>query len=163
VAAHLLYTLRLTAAETIAALYRKVRTGEIDARQAQQAEAAFRADWAWQYEIGEATEAVVERAMTLARRHPLRGYDALHLAAALTLNRPERLTAASGPMLRSFSRALVDADRDPDVRAIIITGAGRGFCAGLDLKDFAAGTGIGNGAGNTRFDLRESPPMVLHT
>jgi enoyl-CoA hydratase/carnithine racemase len=83
--------------------------------------------------------------------------------ATITLNRPERLNAISGPMLRSFSHALIDADRDPAVRVIVITGAGRGFCAGLDLKDFAAGTGIGNGGGGTRFDLRESPPMVLHT
>jgi predicted nucleic acid-binding protein len=106
-AAHLLYTVHLTAAEMIAALYRKVRTGEIDARQARQAEAAFRADWAWQYEIGEATEAVVERAMTLARRYPLRGYDALHLAAALEIDNvaqgaglaPLTLLSADGQLL----------------------------------------------------------------
>ncbi|MGH2598108.1 MAG: enoyl-CoA hydratase/isomerase family protein, partial [Dehalococcoidia bacterium] len=54
--------------------------------------------------------------------------------ATIALDRPDRLNAISGPMLRSFSRALVDADRDPEVRVIIITGAGRGFCAGLDLK-----------------------------
>ncbi len=83
--------------------------------------------------------------------------------ATITLNRPERLNAISGPMLRSFSRALAEADHDPDVRVIVITGAGRGFCAGLDLKDFSAGTGIGNGAGQARFDLREAPPVVLHT
>ena len=83
--------------------------------------------------------------------------------ATITLNRPERLNAISGPMLRSFSRAFLDADHDPGVRVIVITGAGRGFCAGLDLKDFAAGTGIGNGTRSTRFDLRESPPVVLHT
>ena len=82
--------------------------------------------------------------------------------ATITLNRPERMNAISGPMLRSFSRALVDADRDADVRVIIITGAGRGFCAGLDLKDFSAGTGIGNGTGPAKFDLREAPPVVLH-
>ena len=86
--------------------------------------------------------------------------------ATITLNRPERMNAISGPMLASFSQALRDADADPDVRAIIITGAGRGFCAGLDLKDFTAGTGIGsnNGGGaGARFDLANSPPMVLHT
>ena len=90
-------------------------------------------------------------------------YESDGHVATITLNRPERLNAISGPMLRSFSRALIDADRDPEVRAIVITGAGRGFCAGLDLKDFSAGTGIGNGTGSTRFELRESPPMVLHT
>jgi enoyl-CoA hydratase/carnithine racemase len=84
--------------------------------------------------------------------------------AILTLNRPERLNAISGEMLELFSSALLDADRDPDVRAIVVTGAGKGFCAGLDLKDVAAGTGIGAGGspGIGRFDVRHSPPVVLH-
>ena len=87
--------------------------------------------------------------------------------ATITLNRPDRLNAISGPMLESLSRALRDSDRDRDVRVIVITGAGRGFCAGLDLKDLTAGTGIGsNGASDlatARFDLANSPPVVLHT
>jgi enoyl-CoA hydratase/carnithine racemase len=87
--------------------------------------------------------------------------------ATITLNRPDRLNAISGPMLESLSQALRDADRDREVRIIVITGAGRGFCAGLDLKDLTAGTGIGsNGAhslANARFDLANSPPIVLHT
>lgn len=86
--------------------------------------------------------------------------------ATITLNRPDRLNAISGPMLRSLSRALRDADLDSGVRAIILTGAGRGFCAGLDLKDLTAGTGIGaDGASDlasARFDLAGSPPVVLH-
>lgn len=93
-------------------------------------------------------------------------YDVTDGVATITLNRPERMNAISGPMLQSFSRAFRDADRDPAVRVIILTGAGRGFCAGLDLKDLAAGTGIGagNGAGlGARFDLADSPPVVLHT
>jgi enoyl-CoA hydratase/carnithine racemase len=83
--------------------------------------------------------------------------------ATVTLNRPDRMNAISRPMLHSFSRALIDADRDDDIRVVILTGAGRGFCAGLDLKDFSAGTGIGSGAGAARFDLRDAPPVVLHT
>ena len=85
--------------------------------------------------------------------------------ATITLNRPDRMNAISGPMLDSFSRALRDCDADHDVRVIVITGAGRGFCAGLDLKDFTAGTGIGsnNGGSGARFDLAGSPPIVLHT
>jgi len=87
--------------------------------------------------------------------------------ATITLNRPDRLNAISGPMLESLSQALRDADRDRDVRVIVITGAGRGFCAGLDLKDLVAGTGIGSngadGLANARFDLANSPPIVLHT
>ena len=87
--------------------------------------------------------------------------------ATITLNRPHRLNAISAPMLESLSQALRAADRDRSVRVIVLTGAGRGFCAGLDLKDLLAGTGIGgnDGAGlaNARFDLAGSPPVVLHT
>lgn len=93
-------------------------------------------------------------------------YDVKDNVATITLNRPDRLNAITGPMLDSFSQALRDADADRDIRVIIITGAGRGFCAGLDLKDLAAGSGIGsNGTADLstqRFDLQSSPPVVLH-
>ena len=84
--------------------------------------------------------------------------------ATLTLNRPERLNAITGPMLAALSEALVDADADPAVRVVIVTGAGKGFCSGLDLKEAAAGQGIGGGVGGAiqRFDLRNAPPTVLH-
>ncbi len=93
-------------------------------------------------------------------------YEVSEHVATITLNRPDRLNAISGPMLESFSQAFRDADADRDVRVIILTGAGRGFCAGLDLKDLTSGTGIGSGNGAgfpARFDLQSSPPMVLHT
>jgi|SRR5208283_2018823 len=83
--------------------------------------------------------------------------------ATLTLNRPDRLNAISPAMLEALSRALVECDRDPGVRVVVLTGAGRGFCAGLDLKDLAAGQGIGSEvAGPGKFDLRDAPPIVLH-
>jgi enoyl-CoA hydratase/carnithine racemase len=85
--------------------------------------------------------------------------------ATLTLNRPERMNAITGPMLAALSQALVACDRDPEIRAVILTGAGRGFCAGLDLKDQAAGAGLSGGAigaSVARFDLRDAPPLVLH-
>jgi len=84
--------------------------------------------------------------------------------ATITLNRPERLNAITPAMLDALSQALVDADRDRDVRVIVLTGAGRGFCSGLDLKDLAAGTGIGSDAAAlpARFELRDAPPIVLH-
>ena len=86
--------------------------------------------------------------------------------ATITLNRPDRLNAISVAMLDSFSRAFRDADMDRDVRVIILTGAGRGFCAGLDLKDLVAGTGIGGNGSSAlaaqKFDLNGSPPVVLH-
>src|SRR3990167_3855134 len=91
-------------------------------------------------------------------------YDVNGGIATITLNRPERLNAITMAMLESLSKALREADLDREVRVIVLTGAGRGFCAGLDLKDQMAGTGIGgDGAGlaATRFDLAGSPPVGL--
>ena len=93
-------------------------------------------------------------------------YEVEDSVATITLNRPDRLNAISGPMLESISEALKAADADTGVRVIVLTGAGRGFCAGLDLKDLVSGTGIGaNGGGGLatqRFDLNNAPPIVLH-
>lgn len=51
----------------------------------------------------------------------------------ITLDRPERLNALTPAMMDDLRRALVDASRDPGVRCVVLTGAGRGFCAGFDL------------------------------
>ncbi|MDH3302057.1 MAG: enoyl-CoA hydratase/isomerase family protein [Acidimicrobiia bacterium] len=51
----------------------------------------------------------------------------------LTLNRPDKLNAMTLTLARALTASLRAADADPDVRAVIITGAGRGFCAGIDL------------------------------
>ena len=83
--------------------------------------------------------------------------------ALITLNRPERLNAISGPMLHALSAALVEADTDREVRCIVLTGAGRGFCAGLDLVDQSSGDGLDLGPGRLgELDLRTAPPVVLH-
>lgn len=92
-------------------------------------------------------------------------YEVAGGVATLTLNRPDRLNTISGPMLGQLSQRLLEADRDREVRAIILTGEGRAFCAGLDLQDASSGTGIGGGGGGggfNAFDLRNSPPNVLH-
>ncbi len=52
----------------------------------------------------------------------------------LTLNRPNELNRCSFAMLDEFGQALADANRDDEVRAVIVTGAGRAFCAGTDLS-----------------------------
>ena len=52
----------------------------------------------------------------------------------LTLNRPEKLNAFTGEMLGEMIDAFDRADADDNVRAIIVTGAGRAFCAGADLS-----------------------------
>jgi len=62
----------------------------------------------------------------------------------ITLNRPDRLNAFTGKMMEELIAAFDQADADDDVRAVIVTGAGRAFCAGADLSqgaktfDFAA-------------------------
>jgi 2-(1,2-epoxy-1,2-dihydrophenyl)acetyl-CoA isomerase len=58
--------------------------------------------------------------------------------ARLTLNRPDRLNALTLGMLGELSAALTDLDGDDTIRAVILTGAGRGFCAGQDLNDHEA-------------------------
>ncbi len=65
--------------------------------------------------------------------------------ATITLNRPHRRNAISVRLLVELDEILVRVDRDRDIRAAILTGAGVGFCAGLDIKDAMAGTGIGGG------------------
>jgi enoyl-CoA hydratase/carnithine racemase len=86
-------------------------------------------------------------------------YEVEHHIATLTLNRPDRQNTITRPMLAALSQRLVQANADPQVRVIIVTGAGRFFCAGLDLR---GGSGIGEGPMKPTLDLREAPPTVLH-
>ena len=84
----------------------------------------------------------------------------------MTLNRPERLNAISRDMLKELSDKIVEADQDPDVRCIVLTGAGKGFCAGLDLVDVGkSGIGSKSTQGNNRprqlFNLRDAPITVM--
>lgn len=61
-----------------------------------------------------------------------------HGIAVLTLSRPERLNAISRAMIDEFHRALDVLQSHPSARVLVLTGAGRGFCAGTDLKQIAA-------------------------
>ena len=54
--------------------------------------------------------------------------------ATITLDNPEKLNAMTGQMLASFSRAIERVRRDDDVRVLVLTGAGRGFCTGADTE-----------------------------
>ncbi len=57
--------------------------------------------------------------------------------AVVTLNRPDRLNALTDTMFGALRKAADEIGADPDVRAVVLTGAGRGFCAGLDLEEAA--------------------------
>ena len=59
-------------------------------------------------------------------------FDVRDRVATVTLNRPERLNAWTGRMNLEYRRALLAASQDDDVRVIVVTGAGRGFCSGAD-------------------------------
>lgn len=64
----------------------------------------------------------------------------------LTLDRPERLNAMDATLIEELHQALAAVREDADARVLVLTGAGRGFCAGLDLVD-ASPTGIGGEGG----------------
>jgi enoyl-CoA hydratase/carnithine racemase len=96
-------------------------------------------------------------------------YEVADHVATLTLDAPERMNTISPIMLHEISERLLEADADPDVRVVVLTGAGRAFCAGLDLQAQMAGPkgGLGSltGSGGPppgEFDLRSAPPVVLH-
>ncbi|MCH7908573.1 MAG: enoyl-CoA hydratase/isomerase family protein [Candidatus Hydrogenedentes bacterium] len=75
-------------------------------------------------------------------------YDVADNIATITFNRPDRLNAWTYTMGGEYQHALADAEAREEVRVIILTGAGRGFCAGLDmdqLTDIAEGTAPGSG------------------
>jgi enoyl-CoA hydratase/carnithine racemase len=60
-------------------------------------------------------------------------YEVRERVAIATLNRPDRLNAYTGGMALALKRAVAEANGDAAVRVIVITGAGRGFCAGADM------------------------------
>jgi 2-(1,2-epoxy-1,2-dihydrophenyl)acetyl-CoA isomerase len=62
-----------------------------------------------------------------------------HGVATLTFNRPERMNALSTPIMEGLLQGLPRLAGDPAVRVIVLTGAGRGFCAGGDVKSMAEG------------------------
>lgn len=82
-------------------------------------------------------------------------YEVSGRVATITLNRPDRLNAIGHRMAQEIRMAVEEANRDDNVHCIVVTGAGRAFCAGYDLKDFAQRPGTNSGVQKMPWD-----PMV---
>jgi predicted nucleic acid-binding protein len=108
-AGNVLYTAVVSGAEVVAALVRRQRGGSLAANEASHAIAEFRDDWMTLYESVGADRALITRAMLLAERYGLRGYDAVQLASSLEVN-------AIGQQLQS-PVVLVSADDELNAAA----------------------------------------------
>ncbi len=74
--------------------------------------------------------------------------------ALITLNRPDRMNACSGPMLDGLAEAYRRCDEDDAIRAVVVTGAGRAFCAGADMSDAEATFDVSGSGGIDDFSGR---------
>src|SRR5436309_9912685 len=82
--------------------------------------------------------------------------------AVITLNRPERMNAWTGKLQAQYFEHLAEADQSGEVGAIVLTGAGRGFCPGADMDGLAAAAGgresnLGQAAGGSGNGRQERP------
>jgi enoyl-CoA hydratase len=68
--------------------------------------------------------------------------------AIVTLNRPDQMNALNAELRIAIGTTFAELEADPDIRAIVLTGAGRAFCAGMDLKEIGGGS-----EGQTGYDL----------
>ncbi len=80
-------------------------------------------------------------------------YESADGVATITLNRPHVLNAMNLKLMHELDSALQNAATDPSVRVMVLTGAGRGFCAGADLSGLAASFSEGSGSSATRSEM----------
>src|SRR5690242_19713756 len=78
-------------------------------------------------------------------------YEVADRVATITLDRPDRLNAFTGRMMYEMLDAFDRTDADDEVRAVIVTGRGRGFCAGADLSEGA--TTFSRGGSDVQTDV----------
>src|SRR3954470_17957597 len=82
--------------------------------------------------------------------------------AVLTLNRPDRLNAWIPAMQRRYFDLLQEAGDDPSVRAIVVTGAGRGFCAGADMSALQSiGSSSDESSDGSRAEEQDDRPQTF--
>ena len=96
-------------------------------------------------------------------------YDVSERIATLTLNRPDRLNAYTGRMSEQLKAAMARAASDANVRVIVLTGAGRGFCAGADMEVLQGVTTGGNATSgepvanlDRKFESKLGPDLSPH-
>jgi 2-(1,2-epoxy-1,2-dihydrophenyl)acetyl-CoA isomerase len=65
-------------------------------------------------------------------------YEVAEGICTITLNRPEKINSFNNKLHKEYIEALKQAEKDPAVRCVVLTGAGRGFCSGQDLSDISA-------------------------
>jgi enoyl-CoA hydratase/carnithine racemase len=98
-------------------------------------------------------------------------YEVKDGIATLTLNRPERLNALGGSLRQDFHDAVTRAGADPEVRVMVVTGAGKGFCSGGDVKAMGEAKAgqrerpllekIAPGRDRTLLAMREAPQPII--
>ena len=93
--------------------------------------------------------------MTVEYQHIL--YEINGSAATITMNRPDQLNALTGLMQAEIRHALDQSERNPDVIGTVLTGAGRGFCSGVDMNDLSDMSEAGERTGRSHDHLKVDP------
>ena len=93
--------------------------------------------------------------MTVAYQHIL--YETEGPVATITMNRPDQLNALTGLMQAEIRHALDQSERNPEVIGTVLTGAGRGFCAGVDMNDLSDMSDAGGRTGSSNDELKVDP------
>lgn len=88
--------------------------------------------------------------------------DVSERIATLTLNRPDKLNALNGELMEELVPVIERLAEDKEVRCVVITGAGRGFCAGGDIAGMASGEALPNENPVTRLRRLEETSRLLH-